>query len=390
MSTLQNPALFVSSLSPGFIAGGSQCTFAFLRAVSEIHRGRVTYLGPPFLEPKPAVVIESSLLVRPRPFIAKAFGLLTGRHVDRTTPAAVTYLKKHKTFGVVYVNGEISGKVVGVARRLGMPVVFIPHNFAPEYLTATARHPRIDIRWLHRRVAIRCALEGYRLADLRLCLTEHDRLAYERATGTSGAAEGNMYFGYPMPPQPLAATPETFTVLVNTNMASRENEDGVIFFLNHVWTHINGREGWRLILAGRHPTARIKDRAAQFGNVEVISRPEPEQMEALFARSSVCVASSRTGSGIKLRVAEALRRGLPVVSSAHCSRGYEQVSPDVMRIYGSPEECLLQLRSLAQEDLDVLRLRCRAEYERHFSFSVGVSKCQAALGTLRLERMVTA
>jgi hypothetical protein len=233
-------------------------------------------------------------------------------------------------------------------------------------------------------VAIRSALEGYRLADLRLCLTEHDRLAYERATGTSGAAEGNMYFGYPMPPQPLVATPQTFTVLVNTNMASRENEDGVMFFLDHVWSHISGREGWRLILAGRYPSARIKGRAAQFGNVEVISRPEPEQMEALFARSSVCVAASQTGSGIKLRVAEALRRGLPVVSSVHCSRGYEQVSPAVMRIYGSPEDCLQHLRSLAAEDLDVLRPHCTSEYERHFSFSVGVSKCQAALETLQL------
>src|SRR5688500_19036898 len=112
-SAIPLPALFVSCLSPGYVAGGPQCTLAFLQAVSEIHQGRVTYVGPPFVatSPAPDVALESSVWARPRSLASKSWGLITGRYADRSTPVALTYLRRLRRFsGVIYVNGDVVGR----------------------------------------------------------------------------------------------------------------------------------------------------------------------------------------------------------------------------------------------------------------------------------------
>src|SRR5688500_12512269 len=82
------PALFISSLSPGYIAGGSQCTLAFLQAVSELHGGRVEYLGPPWLQSDAGYGVEVTAVheVGDRSALAKAWHLLRGDSIDRVSP----------------------------------------------------------------------------------------------------------------------------------------------------------------------------------------------------------------------------------------------------------------------------------------------------------------
>jgi glycosyltransferase involved in cell wall biosynthesis len=352
---------------------------SLLAAVSEIHAGRVAYVGPPFLEPRPAVPLESTVWVGPRGVLSKVWGVATRQYVDRTTPVAVKYLESQPCTGaraIVYVNGDAVGRVVSAARRLGHRVVFMPHNFAPEYLDLERqRHVR---RWISQ-IGADAALEGYRDASLRLCLTQQDVDAYEHATGASDASRGDMYFGYPLPVKVQTTFPSRFTVLVNTNLAIPQAEEGVLFFLDEVWPLIPERERWKLVLAGRHPTPGILARASKLRNAEVVAQPGPDRMEQVFSQASVCVATSRSGSGIKLRVAEALRRGLPVVCSDHCSRGYDQISRDVLRIYRSASECAAALAELSRADLRKLRSLCLNEYDRHLSFPVGVARMRTAL-----------
>ena len=100
------------------------------------------------------------------------------------------------------------------------------------------------------------------------------------------------------------------------------NEAGVLSFLRDVWKPLSAvQSDVTLILAGRFPLESIKAEAALHANVEVYERPEPEEMEQLFARTDMCVATSIHGSGIKLRIAESLRRGIPVLSTPYCTRG---------------------------------------------------------------------
>ena len=97
-------------------------------------------------------------------------------------------------------------------------------------------------------------------------------------------------------------------------------------------------------------------------------------MEEIYRNSDICVASTFEGSGIKLRVAESLRRELPVVSTEHCARGYSRISGQVLRVFHNESEAIAHLEELAACDREQLRAICRSEYQRLLSFEAGVER----------------
>ncbi len=384
-------ALFVSSLSPGYIAGGSQCALAFLQAVAELHSGDVDYVGPPFLgcTEKLNIEIKAARFVGPRTVGSKIWQLVASGAVDRTSPALEGELSgRDRDKTIVYVNGEAAARSVCIARSRGFSTVFIPHNYPQEYSNAEAGSggpaARVRDALLHS-----WAKKAYARTSVALTLTEHDRLSFDQSIDCRCGAvtHSNMYFGYREPGWEDATVPSTgtagFAILIGTNFELKQNERGVIEFLDYVWPAVQSRLQCRLTLAGRHPSTSLQRAALRCkGNVELVSRPSHEDMERIFARSSLTVATTREGSGIKLRVAELLRRGLPVVATRHCARGYEMISPRVLKVYDAPAEAIDHILAISSDDADRIREQAWSEYNRVYSFRIGVEKMRRCCGAL--------
>jgi len=383
------PAVFVSASAPGFVAGGPQCTLAYIQALAELHHDRLTYLGPPLSSCKPAdppvLKVVEQIEINDRGPASKMIGLLSLRYVDRITPSAKRHLRSIKdSRTVVYVNGEAAGSVVRTAKELGFSTVFLPHNYASEYLDANTRY-RNPIRSLYAHIAARNALTGCSYADLNLFLTKADMISYAGALSSKGLTLrgiDSMYFGYHDDGKVLkyslpTLVPAGFTVLLNTNLGAPQNEEGVLYFLKDIWPLHPPGVAWNLILAGGYPSEAIKLAIAGVDSVELIVAPTPDQMELVFARSSVCVAASLRGRGIKLRIAESLRRGMPVLSTQHCSRGYEKIDSQVLRIFDTPESAIHQLQELQSADRFSIAVACLNQYRSHMGFEAGLAKMRA-------------
>lgn len=382
----QRRALFFSSLSPGYIAGGSQCTLAFLQAVSDMHGGRLRYVGPAYLEDSPHDELDriDARFVPNRSAAAKLWDVATRLSVDRTGPIAEQELSAQDPSDcVVYVNGEAAAQCARIAAARGFRTIFIPHNYPDEY--AAARQSGIAERFRTRLVQHH-ALRAFAAASVTLTLTRQDLERFQAAHSgpPHGRGRPDMYFGYRAPEQAFdpqdMANDRPFNILLNTNFGLAENERGVLEFLEAIWPQVADSIPARLILAGRAPGETLKSVVAGLGErVTLFERPDHDEMAAIFARASVSVASTREGSGIKLRVAEALRRGLPVVTTEHCARGYEGVSPDVVRVYETPGDAVSAVLDIyaARAELGIL---ARAEYQRLFSYEAGVAKMAAACG----------
>jgi len=381
--TWERPAVFISTLSPGYIAGGSQCTLAFLEAVCELHNGNVVYMGPPYLttERIDSIEVRASQFVRPRNWFAKLIGVVRLSHVDRVTPFAKESIREwDQRDVVVYVNGEVGGGIVKYAALRGFDTVFIVHNYSPYYLKAERRN-RFSTRRIYEHIVTKCALQGYRTATVKLLLSRYDGEMYDAAVGSSGPVRGvkidSMYFGY----KDLCACSRSsydsgFSLLVSTNMEMMQNEEGVLYFLKEVWRALEATTNWKLVLAGRFPSERILEEAEKHKRIRVISRPSRAEMERIYRICTVSVATSFNGSGIKLRVAESLRHGLPVVSTAHCAIGYEHISAEVIRIFTTPEQAISALTDYSIQARRGLRARCLKEYHDKLSFDAGLNKMQ--------------
>jgi len=165
--------------------------------------------------------------------------------------------------------------------------------------------------------------------DWPLFLSEDDRALMSRH-GPVGDRGRVVPVLFPFTPadRPSTAPDRDPTVLFLGAMNAPFNVDAVTSFVREGWPVIQRAvPGARFVVAGRFPTARVRELAATPG-VEVTGYVP--DLSVLFSRAHVAVSPSRFGTGIKVKVAQALAAGLPVVGTPAGLSGYED-APGVVR-----------------------------------------------------------
>lgn len=119
----------------------------------------------------------------------------------------------------------------------------------------------------------------------------------------------------------LSESPIQFLMTGTLNYGS--NVDGIIWFLETVWSKNFQNDKYMLTIAGAHPNDRLKDIIAKNHNVRLVDTPE--DMSPYFSSARVYIAAVFDGAGMKVKVAEALSYGLPVIGTTHAFIGYEDI-----------------------------------------------------------------
>jgi glycosyltransferase involved in cell wall biosynthesis len=173
-----------------------------------------------------------------------------------------------------------------------------------------------------RRLLGALSLWAYELRALRRChlvlaLSEDDAAALRRW----------------LPRQPIVSVPSAVdldelpacfdpaiedAVLFVGNYLHPPNVEGALWLAREVWPLVRrSRPSARLTLAGRAPPADILALAAP--DIQVPGALD--DLAPVYRRSSVAVAPIFWGSGVRIKILEALARGLPLVSTALAAEG---------------------------------------------------------------------
>jgi len=111
-----------------------------------------------------------------------------------------------------------------------------------------------------------------------------------------------------------ARNPEPGKVLLTGNHTYHHTRIAVEWFLEQVWRQMDNT--FELWITGRDTDGgRLAHLCRGFPNVHYFGLVPTEQLEALYARCSVAVNPTQSGSGVQMKLLEALRRGVPVVTS---------------------------------------------------------------------------
>ena len=101
-------------------------------------------------------------------------------------------------------------------------------------------------------------------------------------------------------------------------MTRPENHQGAEWLAREVWpTVAQACPGARLVLAGAGPPPSLQRLGG--GSVEVTGYVD--DLDALYRRARVFAAANLTGAGVKFKVLDALRHGLPVVATPIAAEG---------------------------------------------------------------------
>lgn len=93
--------------------------------------------------------------------------------------------------------------------------------------------------------------------------------------------------------------------LYHGNLAVAENEKTVTWLLKNVFSKIN----MPLIVAGRNPDARLQRLISKNKNARLVTNPDEAEMEELIINAHIHVLPSLNGTGIKLKLINALYNG---------------------------------------------------------------------------------
>lgn len=118
-------------------------------------------------------------------------------------------------------------------------------------------------------------------------------------------------------PRPPADDP---VMLFVGSFAHQPNKDGVLWFVGEVLPLIRARvPAARFVIAGSNPPPEIS--ALDGDNISVRANVTDEELHALYQTARVAAVPLRYGAGVKLKVVEALREGVPLVTTSIGAQG---------------------------------------------------------------------
>jgi glycosyltransferase involved in cell wall biosynthesis len=144
-------------------------------------------------------------------------------------------------------------------------------------------------------------------------------------------------------------------VLYLGTLSWQPNLQGLLTFLDEAFPSFPlALPGSRLIIAGSGAPLRLRQLAGAHREIELVS-PAPDA-ESLYRRARVFLEPVRGGGGTKLKVLNAMARGLPVVSTLDGAQGIEAVSGEHLLVGHGPQELLGGLQYLITDDAAWQRL----------------------------------
>jgi hypothetical protein len=127
------------------------------------------------------------------------------------------------------------------------------------------------------------------------------------------------------PADPPAGQP---LVLLSGNLGYRPTVRAAVWFADRIWPKLRDRApSARLVLAGARPAPAVR-RLASAPGIEVAG--DVDDLGTYLCRARVAIAPMATGSGVPIKILEAMAAGVPVVADPWSAGGLEDPSAVVV------------------------------------------------------------
>lgn len=163
-------------------------------------------------------------------------------------------------------------------------------------------------------------------------------------------------------------TSDTRNVLFIGSLFMANNLNGAIWYLQEVHPLISN---YHLVIAGNtrgKGLSILKKETGTFNNVEIIE--SPAELSSLYESSAVFINPMRHGAGVKVKNIEAIRNGLPVVSTSAGNEGTGLIDGEEICVADDPKKFasyiteLLQNRALRIQILKKAQQRLKRDYDQ--------------------------
>lgn len=339
--------LYVLKHHPWGIGGGSSACLQYLTAFREVFAGaEMDVVIADHCVPDIPSDWHSGVNFIPvgkRSQLSRLWSCLTGV-MHRFQSAAKRQLHRNSYNWCILDHSSIGGSLVRASQTEGCKTVVIHHNYEPKYFEDNTPNP--IVRRLLLPHVVRFERMAYRRCDVNVFLSEADLDKFRSHYGNNNGRNivGGIFEIEPserIRPTALSASP--LRIAITGSLSNVQNADGIHYFFAELYGHIPADV--EIVIAGRNPTAEIRALCADKPNVRLIANPPV--MADIIRGCSLFLCPARLGSGIKVRISDGFRNGLPVLAHEVSAQGYEDfVTRGYMESFASPQEFVQGLSAL--------------------------------------------
>lgn len=290
----------------------------------------------------------------------------------KALPAAVTMLCAESYHVKRYISRPFAEKLVSILQQEQFDVVHVESIFLTPYVPIIRKHSQAKVIlrahnvehliWKHVAQSTRSYLKRWYLNHLSLtlrayelehlndydgvvCITQGDA-DYFRANGCRRPVAA-VPFGVEIPELPAdAAKPEENSLFHIGAMDWMPNQDSINWLLDNVWPVVHREVPQaRLYLAGRKMPERLMH--AQIDGVTVVG--EVDDAMQFIAGKLINVVPLLSGSGIRVKIIEAMSVGKAVVTTTVGARGIDYTDGENLLIANTPTEFARQIKRLLDD-----------------------------------------
>jgi hypothetical protein len=278
--------------------------------------------------------------------------------------------------------GTYAGDMIDDIKSLEIKVVVIHHNYEREYVVD---NKTLSSFWgIFPYYVIRNEKNAYYQADLNLFLTKSDMALFERQYGKCKGERAVIGTFEPFRQTlPFIEKDRRFyTMVITGGLGGYQTEYGIKYFYKNYYVLLRKEfPDIKILIAGRNPTKSIMGIAKkEVENITIIRNPE--NMEEIIKQGIIYYCPTNVGGGLKLRVMDGLRQGLPVLVHKVSARGYDIFfNKSYFQIYDDKESFIRGLKILLDlyygDKIDNKQIQ--DDYKEYFSFDAGCNRFELSL-----------
>ena len=266
----------------------------------------------------------------------KVLSPMTGL-LHRFDSTARKMLESQKYDFCIFDHNSIAGPLVELCKKQGVKTIVINHNCEAEYY-------RDNYDWLHRMFFFnhvkRVERQSYLGCDYNIFLTEEDKNLFGQVYGkssTRSVVTGCFEAPSNSPSRGEESLPFAvyglqgngngrLRLVISGTIGNVQNMDGIQYFLDELLDCVPKKA--EVVIAGKNPPEELKvqieglNREGHYTQVTLI--PNPVNILEIVSSCDIFVCPTRLGGGLKLRVMDGLKAGLPVIAHQVSARGYTE------------------------------------------------------------------
>ena len=188
------------------------------------------------------------------------------------------------------------------------------------------------------------------------------------------------------PPGPVWTPPDTANLLYTGSLTYGPNAEAVAYFAGQVLPRLTTEiPAARLQVTGERPASLPP--AISAGRVDVLGRLDEAAFEAAYHQARACVVPLLSGTGTRIKILEALVRGVPVVSTSKGAEGLALIAGEHLLLADTLADFAAATLRLLQDDAFALRLgqQGRAWVRQRYSWAARGAELRALVRRILAE-----